>query len=53
MGRIPLPEQLPLLELQLQHEGIKLHVQVVGSLQLPFVVLPDVQGVSETEGSLR
>lgn len=43
-----LPEQLPLLELQLQHEGIKFHVQVVGSLQLPFVVLPDVQGVSET-----
>ena len=36
-------EQLLLLELQLQHDGVELHVQVVGSLQLPLVVLPDVQ----------
>lgn len=42
-----LPEELPLLELQLQHKGIKFHVQVVGSLQLPFIVFPDVQGMSE------
>lgn len=46
----PVPEQLPLLELQLQHEGVQLHVQVVGSLQLPLVVLPDVQGVSGGTG---
>lgn len=30
-------------DLQLQHNGIELHVKVVGSLQLPLVVLPDVQ----------
>ena len=38
-------EQLLLLELQLQHDGVELHVQVVGSLQLPLVVLPDVQSM--------
>lgn len=33
-------------DLQLQHDGIELHVKVVGSLQLPLVVLPDVQRMS-------
>lgn len=32
-------------DFQLQHNGVKLHVQIVGSLQFPFIVLPDVQGV--------
>lgn len=46
-GVVLLPEQLPLFEFQLQHEGVEFHVQVVGSLQLAFIVLPDVQGMSE------
>lgn len=37
--------QFFLFEFQLQHNGVKLHVQIVGSLQFPFIVLPDVQGV--------
>lgn len=41
--------QLLLFDLQLQHDGIELHVQVVGSLQLPLVVLPDVQRMSASE----
>ena len=35
--------QLLLSDLQLQHDGAELHVEVVGSLQLPLIVLPDVQ----------
>lgn len=38
--------QFLLFDLQLQHDGVELHVQIVGSLQLPLVVLPDVQRVS-------
>lgn len=37
--------QFFLFDFQLQHNGIKLHVQIVGSLQFPFIVLPDIQGV--------
>lgn len=39
--------QFFLFDFQLQHNGVQLHVQVVGSLQLPFIVLPDVQGMPE------
>lgn len=39
--------QLLLSDLQLQHDGTELHVEVVGPLQLPLVVLPDVQCMSE------
>ena len=46
-------EQLLLLELQLQHDGVELHVQVVGSLQLPLVVLPDVQSMPAGRGEDR
>lgn len=38
--------QFFLFELQLQHDGVELHVEIVGSLQLPLVVLPDVQCMS-------
>lgn len=38
--------QFFLFNLQLQHDGIKLHVQIVGSFQFALVVLPDVQCVS-------
>ena len=48
-----LPEQLPFLQLQLQHKGIKFHVQVVGSLQFPLIVFPDVQSMSETGRSVQ
>lgn len=34
-------------DLQLQHDGTELHVEVVGSLQFPLVVLPDVQCMPE------
>ena len=48
------PLQLFLFELQLEHYGVELHVEVVGFLQLPLVVLADVQRVPEdhtqTEG---
>lgn len=37
--------QFFLFNLQLQHDGIKLHVQIVGSFQFALVVLPDVQCV--------
>lgn len=40
-----LPLQLFLFELQLQHDSAELHVQVVGSLQFPLVMLTDVQSV--------
>ena len=39
-----------LSDLQLQHDGAQLHVQVVGSLQLPLIVFPDVQRMSGGEG---
>lgn len=39
------PEQLFLLQLQLQHERVELHVKVVGPFQLALVVLPDVQSM--------
>lgn len=39
-------EQFFLFDLQLQHDSIQLHVQIVGSLQFPLVVLPDVQCMS-------
>jgi len=35
-----------LFDLQLQHDGVEFHVEVVGSLQFPLVVLPDVQCMS-------
>ena len=41
-----------LADLQLQHDGAQLHVQVVGSLQLPLVVLPDVQCMPVTTHTL-
>ncbi len=40
-----LPEQLFLFELQLQHHGVELHVQIVGSLQLSLVVFSDVKSM--------
>lgn len=40
-----LPLQLFLFELQLQHDSAELHVQVVGSLQFPLVMLTDVQSM--------
>ncbi len=43
-------EQFFLFDLQLQHDGVELHVQVVGSLQFPLVVLPDVQRMSKWRG---
>ena len=36
------PHQLPLPLLQLEQAGVQLHVQVVGTLELAFIVLPDV-----------
>lgn len=38
-------EQLLLFNLQLQHDSVELHVKIVGSLQFPLIVLPDVQSV--------
>lgn len=38
--------QFFLFDLQLQHDGIELHVEIVGSLQFPLVVLSDVQCMS-------
>lgn len=42
--------QFFLFDLQLQHDGVQLHVEIVGSLQFPLVVLPDVQRMSERRG---
>lgn len=42
--------QFFLFDLQLQHDGVELHVEIVGSLQFPLVVLPDVQGMSVWRG---
>jgi len=39
------PLQLFLFELQLQHDRAELHVKVVRSIQLPLVVLADVQSM--------
>lgn len=39
------PEQLFLFELQLQHDGVELHVEIIGPLQLSLVVFSDVQRV--------
>lgn len=41
--------ELLLSDLQLQHDGAELHVEVVGSFQLPLIVLPDIQSVPEKE----
>ena len=38
--------QFFLFDLQLQHDGVQLHVEIVGSLQFPLIVLPDVQSMS-------
>ena len=38
-------------DFQLQHNGTELHVEVVGSFQLPLIVLPDVQCMPE--GSIK
>lgn len=35
-------DELLLPHLQLQHDSAELHVQVIGSLQLPLVVLTDI-----------
>lgn len=42
--------QFFLFDLQLQHYGVQFHVQIVGSLQFPLVVLPDVQRMSAGRG---
>ncbi len=42
-------DQLFLSHLQLQHDSAELHVQVIGSLQFPLVMLSDIQSVSETQ----
>ena len=42
-----IPLQLSLFELQLQHDCIQFHVEVVGPLQLPLIVLTDVQSMPE------
>lgn len=42
--------QFFLFDFQLQHDGVELHVEIVGSLQLPLVVLPDVQRMSVWRG---
>lgn len=39
-------KQLLLFDLQLQHDSIQFHVEVIGSLQLPLVVFSDVQCMS-------
>lgn len=46
-------EKLLLFDLQLQHDSIKLHVEIIGSLQFPLVVLPDVQCMSACRGKLN
>lgn len=43
--------QFFLFDLQLQHNGVELHVQIVGSLKFPLVVLPDVQRMSASRGN--
>lgn len=43
-------EQLFLFDLQLQHDCIELHVEVVGSLQFPLIVLPNVQCMPVGQG---
>lgn len=42
--------QFFLFDLQLQHNGVELHVQIVGSLKFPLVVLSDVQCMSARRG---
>lgn len=44
-------KQLLLFDLQLQHDSIQFHVEVIGSLQLPLVVFSDVQCMSGGEES--
>ena len=44
-----IPLQLFLFELQLKHDGVELHVEVVGFLQLPLVVLTNVQRMPEEQ----
>lgn len=39
------PLQFFLLKLQLQHDGAQLHVKVVRPLELPLIMLANVQGV--------
>lgn len=42
--------QFFLFDLQLQHNGVELHVQIVGSFKFPLVVLSDVQCMSARRG---
>lgn len=35
-------EEILLSHLQLEHDGTKLHVQIIGSLQFSLIMLPDV-----------
>lgn len=42
-----LPLQLFLLQLQLQHNGAQLHVEIVSSLQFPLIVLTNIQSMPE------
>lgn len=44
-------DELLLSDLQLQHDRAELHVQVVGSLQLPLIVFADIQCMSENRKS--
>lgn len=48
--KICVPLQLFLFELQLQHHSTELHVKVVSPLQLPLIVLTDVQSMPENKG---
>lgn len=40
-------EELLLPHLQLQHDGAQLHVQIVSPLELPLIVLSNIQGMPE------
>lgn len=44
-------EELLLPHLQLQHDGAQLHVQIVSPLQLPLIVLPDIQSMPADEST--
>lgn len=46
-GFIYILHKFLLPDLQLQHDGTELHVKIVGSLQFPLIMLPDVKCMPE------